>query len=193
MQEFSLVKRGYNPEEVDKYIGQLERQIQEYKDKDSAIANAILNAQVAADNIVRNANIRAEDILKEVLDRLDTIHQSVDKQKQVVKNFQEDYTHLVGRYLKTTQSKDFVEIFQSIAELENYLVSFAEYNTQQHNDEPLSKPLPKLHAELSEEARLASEANAVGKSVAQAMSQSMNVDNLGVSPDELSGLMGNND
>lgn len=190
MQEFTQVKRGYSPEEVEKYVTQLENNIQEYKDKDLAISNAILNAQVAADNIVRNANIRAEDILKEALERLEIIHKAVEKQKQVVKNFQNDYTHLVGKYLKTIQTKDFLEIFQSISELENYLVSFAEYNSPQADpNSQATKPLPKLHKELSEEARLEAEASAVGESVAQAMTQAM--DNMGVSPDELSGLMGN--
>ena len=193
MQEFNLVKRGYDPEQVEKYVGQLERTIQEYKDKDLAISNAILNAQVAADNIVRNANIRAEDILKEALDRLDGVHKSVEKQKQVVKNFQDDYTDLVNRYLKTIQTKDFLEIFQSISELENYLVSFADYSNPEQADQA-TKVLPKLNSQLNEEARLASEAAQVGESVAQAMAQqtppSLNADQ-GVSHDELNSLMGN--
>jgi len=188
MQEFSMVKRGYDPEQVEKYIGQLERNIQGYKEKDLAISNAILNAQVAADNIVRNANIRAEDILKEALERLDVIHKSVEKQKQVVKNFQDDYTDLVNRYLKTIQTKDFLEIFQSISELENYLVSFADYHPEAVLNSQPTKELPKLHSQLSEEARLEAEANQVGESVAQAMANNPAPE--GISQDELSGLMG---
>ena len=193
MQEFDLVKRGYDPEEVDKYIRQLERTVQEYKDKDAAISNAILNAQVAADNIVRNANIRAEDILKVALEKLESVHRSVEKQKQVVKNFQEDYTDMVNRYLKNIQTKDFLEIFQTITELENYLVSFTEYNSPQKSEpEQMTKPMPKLHKHIAEEARLESEANSVeSRTVHRQQQQQQPLDNMGISPDELSGLMGN--
>lgn len=159
MQDFSIIKRGYDPEQVERHITQLDRTIQEYKEKDNAISNAILNAQVAADNIVRNANIRADDIRKEAMDHLAEIRRSIDKQKQTVKNLQDDYTDLVNRYLKTVKTKDFLEIFQSISELENYLVAFEEADTPDGQvPDQATKELPKLHSQLSEETRLASEA-----------------------------------
>ncbi|MCL1935015.1 MAG: DivIVA domain-containing protein [Defluviitaleaceae bacterium] len=129
MQEFEMVKRGYRPEQVEKYISELERTIQEYKDKDSAISKAILNAQVAADNIIRNANAQADDILTDALTHLEYIHNSVKKQKDVVKRLQQEYIDLVNRYLKNVQTTDFLEIFSSISDFENYLVSFFENQT----------------------------------------------------------------
>ena len=145
MQEFSLIKKGYNPEEVDKYIGKLERTIEEYKEKDAAIAKAILNAQVAADNIIRNANAQAEDILTSAVTQLSFIHSSIDKQKQIVKNLQEDYGSLVDKYLKNVQTTDFLEIFSSINELENYLVSLTQDKDaipEPKIDEPPTPPIP---------------------------------------------------
>ena len=123
MKEFTIIKRGYNPEEVDKYIGSLERSIDEYKEKDKAISSAILNAQVAADNIIRNANAQSDEILNEAISFLDLIHKSIGKQKEFVKNLQDDYSELSNKYLKNVQATDFLNVFSNINNLENYLTS----------------------------------------------------------------------
>lgn len=123
MQEFSIVKRGYNPEEVDKYLGKLEQEIDSYKEKDTSIAGAILNAQVAADNIVKNAHTQSEEILQNTVEHLNQILMAVEKQKEVVRNLQEEYYELVNKYLKNAQNTDFLEIYSSINELENLLMS----------------------------------------------------------------------
>ena len=60
LEQFTYVKRGYDPEEVEKYITTLEQVIKSYKDKDNAIKNAIISAQVAADNVVKNARLQAD-------------------------------------------------------------------------------------------------------------------------------------
>jgi len=121
MLDFTMVKRGYSPEEVQSYIGQLERSIEQYKEKDAAISNAILNAQVAADNIIKNAKAQAEEILGDTIKHLNQVHTSVGKQKELVRDLQEDYFDLVNKYLKNVQSTDFLEVFSAINELENYL------------------------------------------------------------------------
>jgi len=123
MKQFSTVKRGYNPEEVENYVGKLEREIDDYREKDASISNAIKNAQIAADNIVRNANLGADEIKRSTIDHLDNIFQSIEKQKEIVKAFQEDYYELVSKYLKNTKTTDFLDIFASINELENYMNS----------------------------------------------------------------------
>jgi len=62
MESFSIVKRGYDPHEVDSYIERLEQIIKSYKDKDNSINNAIVSAQVAADNILKNAHLEITEI-----------------------------------------------------------------------------------------------------------------------------------
>lgn len=121
--QFSTVKRGYNPEEVESYIADLENKIEEYKEKDSSITNAIVNAQVAADNIIKNAEIASNEIRELTISHLDSIYKSIEKQKEIVKDFQGQYYDLVSKYLKDIQTTDFLDIFASINELENYMVS----------------------------------------------------------------------
>ena len=123
MQEFTMVKKGYDPNEVEKYLGQLERTIDEYKTRDAAISGAILNAQIAADNIIRNAQIHAEEMRQNALLLLDEIHNSVQKQKLIVDNFKSEYTSLVNKYLINPNGQDFLDIFGRINDLENYIAS----------------------------------------------------------------------
>ncbi|MCL1994812.1 MAG: DivIVA domain-containing protein [Defluviitaleaceae bacterium] len=145
MQEFTQVKKGYNPEEVDKYIGKLERTVDEYKEKDTAIAKAILSAQVAADNIIKNANAQAEDILANASSRLININKSIDKQKELIKNLQADYEGLLNKYLKDTRATDFLDVFASINELENYIVSVIQDKIEEDQEsEPEPEPAPAL-------------------------------------------------
>lgn len=121
MQEFTMVKKGYDPNEVEKYVGQLERTIEEYKSRDSAISSAILNAQIAADNIIRNAHIHADEMRQNAILLLDEIHTSVQQQKIIVDTFQSEYNNLVNKYLTNPNGKHFLDIFGRINDLENYI------------------------------------------------------------------------
>ena len=123
MQEFTMVKKGYDPNEVEKYLGQLERTIEEYKARDSAISSAILNAQIAADNIIRNAHVHADEMRNNAVVLLDEIHNSVQKQKLIVDNFKLEYTALVNKYLSEPSGQDFLNIYGRINDLENYIAS----------------------------------------------------------------------
>ena len=121
--EFNIVKKGYSPEEVDEYIKSLEAKIEEYKEKDASITNAIVNAQVAADNIIRNAKFEAEEIRNSAVNELSLIYNSIEEQKLIVKDFQNHYIELVNKYLKEVNHTDFLKIFGHINELENYISS----------------------------------------------------------------------
>ncbi len=121
--EFNIVKKGYSPEEVDEYIKSLEAKIEEYKEKDTSITNAIVNAQVAADNIIRNAKFEAEEIRNSAVNELSLIYNSIEEQKLIVKDFQNHYIELVNKYLKEVNHTDFLKIFGHINELENYISS----------------------------------------------------------------------
>ena len=63
--DFQIVRKGYNPDEVDAYIEDLENQLNEYKEKSSTINKAIINAQIAADNIIKAAHAETEKILSQ--------------------------------------------------------------------------------------------------------------------------------
>ena len=91
MEQFTYAKRGYDPEEVDRYISTLEQVIKSYKEKDTAIKNALVNAQIAADNIIKNAEIEAHEMKAKTLSDLKLISDSIVRQKEYVKVFQNEY------------------------------------------------------------------------------------------------------
>jgi DivIVA domain-containing protein len=117
---FNLVKRGYDPTEVDAYIDTLENVVRSYKDKDRAIKNAILSAQIAADNIVSEAKDHADEIVANSLTFLNDIRDSVSEQYKLIDNFQLDYNDFMSKYLKEISQKDFDGFRQKIKALDVY-------------------------------------------------------------------------
>jgi len=121
MESFSMVKRGYNPQEVDEYIDTLEKVIKSYKDKDNAIKNAILSAQVAADNILKNTHLEVAEYKTRTLAQLRHIYESVETQRSRLQAFQDDYNDMLRKYLKAFDETDVAFINSRIDELEKYL------------------------------------------------------------------------
>lgn len=130
--KFNYVKRGYDPSEVDSYISSLENVLKSYKDKDSAIKNALINAQIAADNIVKNAEIEVENSKRKALAQLDNILNSVEKQKNLLDNLKSDYHKVAAAYLKEIDERDFNPIYTQISELGEFLSSLK--NTPKDED-----------------------------------------------------------
>ena len=118
METFTIVKRGYNPEEVDAYIATLEQVIKSYKDKDNAIKNAIISAQVAADNIVKNAHLQAGDYKNKVARQLANMKETIAIQRVRVKSFQELYIKMLQNYIKEFNEQDIKELIKNIDEIE---------------------------------------------------------------------------
>ena len=121
MESFSIVKKGYNPQEVDEYIETLEQVIKSYKDKDNAIKNAIISAQVAADNILKNTHLEAEEYKTQTLSKLRHIYESVETQRSRMQSFQDDYNDMLRKYVREFEENDVARIFDRIDELEKYL------------------------------------------------------------------------
>ena len=121
MESFTIVKRGYNPQEVDEYIETLEQVIKSYKDKDNAIKNAIISAQVAADNILRNTHFEAAEYKSRTLAQLRYIYDSIEIQRSHLQAFTDDYNNLVNKYLRNMEESDIRLIYERIDELEMYL------------------------------------------------------------------------
>ena len=121
MESFNIVKRGYNPQEVDEYIATLEQVIKSYKDKDNAIKNAIISAQVAADNVVRNAHLEVNEYKSKTVAQLRHIYDSIEIQRSRIQAFQNDYNEMLRKYLKTFDESDVAQIYGHIEELEKYL------------------------------------------------------------------------
>lgn len=135
-QNFSLVKKGYSPEEVDSYIKAIEQQCNEYKQKSSSINNAIINAQIAADNIIKSANIHAEKILanaeneayrikRNTISQINTIKSSILEQKSLVECFYKEYNSLIKKYLRPIEDEDILPLISELNELGSLIDDFS--------------------------------------------------------------------
>ncbi len=125
MAEFSVVKRGYDPDEVNEYIGKLEEIIKSYKEKDTAIKNAIISAQVAADNIIKNAELEAMSRKYKTIEMFNALQADINKQKNIVKTFQADYNNLIKKYLTDFNDVEFLQLFGTLSSLEENVIMSA--------------------------------------------------------------------
>ena len=122
---FNYVKKGYDPEQVDTYIETLEQVVKSYKDKDSAIKNAIISAQMAADNIVKNAHLMVAESRTQALSQIQSIIASISEQRNKVKEFQEEYMNMVQKYLIDFNETDMNRVYNKITELEQLIARAA--------------------------------------------------------------------
>ena len=122
---FNYVKKGYDPEQVDTYIETLEQVVKSYKDKDSAIKNAIISAQMAADNIVKNAHLQVAESRTQALSQIQSIIASISEQRNKVKEFQEEYVAMIQKYLIDFNETDMNRIYNKMTELEQLIARAA--------------------------------------------------------------------
>jgi cell division septum initiation protein DivIVA len=134
---FPYVKKGYDPGAVDKHVGLLEAELKEYREKDAAIAGAILNAQIAADEILRKANVAAETIQQNArqlsarlneksADQIKSVINSVKEQRSRLNEFKSDYAALLSKYILTLEDNDISLAEKKAIELEGYLQKFVD-------------------------------------------------------------------
>ena len=121
MEQFSIVRRGYDPEEVDKYISTLEQVIKSYKDKDNAIKNAIISAQVAADNMVKNAKMQADEYKAQIGRELGKVTAEIDRQRVKLQAFNDIYTSLVRKYLIEPRESDMRDLFARLDDVDKMI------------------------------------------------------------------------
>lgn len=121
--KFSMVKRGYDPEEVDNYIETLESVLKSYKEKDTAIKNAIVNAQIAADNIIKTAEMQADDLKANAIEQMGSFSTTISTQKALIKDFIDDYNVLVNKYVKDFNENEFNDLYENLVRLEEYFTA----------------------------------------------------------------------
>lgn len=121
LEQFTYVKRGYDPEEVDRYISTLEQVIKSYKEKDNAIKNAIISAQVAADNMVKNAKAQADEYKGQIAKELDKVSLEVDRQRMKIKAFQDVYSGLVRKYLIELDDSEVSDLSSRLDDVDKFI------------------------------------------------------------------------
>lgn len=121
MKGFSIVRKGYNPEEVDRRIKELENMLEYYKERESAINKAVVNAEITAENIIEDAKVKAKDIEREALNRLHEIKDKAILTKEKLEIFQKKYNILIQDYLVTLRSDELVDLFNQLEDISDFL------------------------------------------------------------------------
>lgn len=134
--KFSYVKKGYDPTQVDEYIEKMEEILKSYKQKDNAINNAIISAQVAADNIICEANVKANQMLSQTQEKLEQMQSILTQQKNIIDSFNNDYKALVRKYLSNIDENDMFKMYSKINSLEEKINSL--------KAKPISEDIPKV-------------------------------------------------
>ena len=129
-ERFNVVKRGYDMTEVDEYISSLEAVVKSYKDKDAAIKNALISAEMAADNIILNAKNRSFEMKENSVRQIEDILQSVSKQKAMLEDFHAEYQAQVQKYLHGVVQADVDAVRSKIDALESFLQKFSKANAE---------------------------------------------------------------
>ena len=133
-QQFTYVKRGYDPEEVNRYITTLEQVIKSYKDKDNAIKNAIISAQIAADNVIRNAHLQAENYKIKIDKQLVHVREAVDAERVRLQAFQDVYNGLIRKYLHVVDGSEFSPLQSKLDELDIMIQELQEFDVVPDKD-----------------------------------------------------------
>lgn len=145
---FTMVKRGYNPAEVDNYIQNLEIQLNEYKEKASAINNAIINAQLAADNIIKEATSKSEKMLSiaekdaqnmklNAINQVKSMKTNIAEQIKIVESFNKEYDSLIAKYLTPIKSEEISPLIVKLNSVNNLIDSFGDaVNKSELSKEP---------------------------------------------------------
>ena len=143
MERFTYVKRGYDPEEVDNYIAGIELTIKSYKDKDNAIKNAIISAQVAADNMVKNAKAQADEYKSLIVRELEKVNIEIERQRVRIHAFKDVYGNLVRKYLSELEENDMSSLFTRLDDIERLINNLKDVDlTPQANEYPIPSNLP---------------------------------------------------
>lgn len=112
MATFTINKKGgYEIEEVDSYIKNLEQQLLEYKNKSAAINKAIISAQVASDNMIKTTQEETSAVIQRAKEDAAAIKKQAEKEAQKIIEQAKDKVGV----LKQNSKSQFTEIKASIS------------------------------------------------------------------------------
>lgn len=128
-EKFDTVKRGYDPGQVDEYIDKLEEVIRGYKDKETSIINAVLNAQSISDSIIKNAEARARQIEINSRRGQEEILATLEDQIKSLRLFQDEYSALVTKYFNPFDSSEIARLLSKMNRLWDCVKGIGETGT----------------------------------------------------------------
>ncbi|NLK98663.1 DivIVA domain-containing protein [Defluviitalea saccharophila] len=132
--DFAIVRKGYDPEQVDSYIATLQNQINSYKEKEQAINQAIVSAQIISEQLISNAKQEAEQIKKDAKIRLSKMQNMLDKAEEELKTFQDEYKKLISKYLTQLDENNIHSLMDELHSIRELFV-LKEEDTEEKNFE----------------------------------------------------------
>lgn len=111
---FTMIKKGYDPQEVQNYISLLEKQLAEYKSKEQFISQALVEAQVSAKNVIQQAETQAAQIEKDALEKLQNVRDKIHQSKEKLYQFEEDYSSFIKRFSSSFSEDELNKLLSSL-------------------------------------------------------------------------------
>lgn len=142
-QSFTLVRRGYSPEEVDVYTNQLQglinqrnQELAAYKEKENAINSSVIDAKMLAKRLVDEANEEAAQIIAQAKEEAErTLNESrnaaaiyrqeseaemaqiterVNAMRHKLDTFQLEYSQIVQQYLVSMRANELTALVDDL-------------------------------------------------------------------------------
>ncbi len=119
--EFETVRKGYNKEQVDEYIKNLENIIDEYAKNENQVKVLVQQAEQKADLLIREAEVEATEIIDGAYSKLHAIQDTIQDQRKLLENFRRDYNRFILKYVNEVNKRDFVYLVKSVDDMETYI------------------------------------------------------------------------
>ena len=131
-QKFAVVRRGYDPVEVDSYIHELEaivsqrnQELTDYREKEAAINASVIEAKQLAEKITKDAETQADETRKQAEEDAIKMHNDAVARMQDIRDkacamrdkldqFKNAYNQILQQYLLAARSKDMTALFDDL-------------------------------------------------------------------------------
>ena len=89
-------------------------QLSEYRQKEAAINQSVVEAKLLANKIVEDAKVEADAIHRNALDSMADIKDKTTAMHAKLQAFQQDYNRILQQYLVAVRCSDMVQIFDDL-------------------------------------------------------------------------------
>lgn len=114
MEKFTIVKRGYDPQQVDQHLTLLNQELKKHRENAEAVTTAMVHAEMTARKIVEEAQEKAEATEQEAHQHLLALERKVKHIRMKLDAFQSQYNQLIHRYVISMNNEDFSNLYASL-------------------------------------------------------------------------------
>lgn len=132
MPSFNIIRKGYDPQQVDLYVREveekiaaLEAELADFRGKADAINSSVIEAKLLAERLEAEAGDRiraaeekaAQEITrrrKDASDQMEGLRQTAAQMRGKLDAFKEDYNQLLNKYLVSVRAEDMTKLFDDL-------------------------------------------------------------------------------